>query len=46
MHKTWTMAAILTPLKQLSLPSAYTIESGFQADLITGSNQKWNINAY
>lgn len=34
------MAAILTLLKYLGPPFPYTIESGFEADLITGSNQK------
>lgn len=40
MDKTRTMAAILTLLKYLGLPFAYTIESVFAVDLITGSNQK------
>lgn len=34
------MAAILTLLKYLGPPFAYTIESSFEVDLITGSNQK------
>ena len=38
--KTRTMAAILTLLKYLGPPFAYTIESSFEVDLITGSNQK------
>lgn len=38
--KTRTMAAILTPLKYLGSPPAYTIEAGFEVDLIIGSNQR------